>query len=100
MSLVGALENVELLRHGAVLVGEERKRRAEPGSQGAVHVWLVHGDDGKPAVLALDLLLHLDEPAQAHLLLGAPPAANEAEHERMLVGNRAQRELGARVIGQ
>ena len=89
MGLVRALEDVELLRHGAVLVGEERKRRAEPGSQGTVHVRLVHGYGSKPAVLALDLLLHLDETSQAHLLLRAPPAAHEAEHERVLVGDLA-----------
>ena len=99
MRLVRALEHVELLRHGAVLVGQERKRRADPGTQSAVHVWLVDGHGGKPAVLTLDLLLHLDQPAQAHLLLRAPPASYEAEHERVLVGDLAQPELGAGVVG-
>jgi hypothetical protein len=82
---VAELEQVELLADQPLLVREERELRAEPSPEGAVDVRRVDGDGGEPAVLALDLVLHCDEGVQAHLLLGAPLAAHEAEHQRMAV---------------
>jgi hypothetical protein len=93
--LVGQLEQVELPGNRAVLVGEEREVGADPGPERAVDVGLVDGHRGNAPVLALDLVLQGDEPAHPDLLLRAPPAAHERQHERPRVGDLAQRQLAA-----
>ena len=100
MGLVGQLEEIELLRDPPVDVGEERERAPEPGSEGPVDVGLVDRDDGQPAELALELLLEADEILQAHLLLRAPPPADEREHERLALSDLAERDLPARRVGK
>jgi hypothetical protein len=83
MFVVGQLEEVELLCDAPVLVGEEREGGADARSEGAVHVGPVDSDRRELPVLALDLVLHPHEVPYADLLLRAPPAAHEAEHERL-----------------
>src|SRR5918996_2624232 len=100
VKLVRELEQIELLGDRPVLVREEGEVGAQSGAEGAVHVRLVDGDDGDLPVLALDLVLEGDEVAQAHLLLRAPPAAHEGEHERLLLRDLAERQLLARRLGQ
>ena len=48
-------------RHRPAGIREERECGAETGSEGAVHVRLVDRNGGQAAVLALDLLLEVDE---------------------------------------
>ena len=100
MLLVRQLEQVKLPGHAAVLVGEKGEGRTDARAEGAVHVRSIDRDGGDSPVLALDLLLHRDQPAHANLLLRTPPAPEEAEHERLPVGDLRQRELLAGVLGQ
>ena len=100
MRLVRELQQVELVRDRAVDVREEGEVAAEARAEGAVDVRLVDGDGGDAAELALDLVLEVDEVAQAHLLLRAPPAAHEREDQRLAGRELAQRALAAACVGQ
>src|ERR671919_1052824 len=96
--LVGELDQVELFGDEAILVRDEGEVGADPGAEGAVDVGRVDRDDCDPTVLALDLVLHGDEVAQPDLLLRAPPAAHERQHQRVVVGDQGEPARCPRVV--
>jgi hypothetical protein len=100
MSLVRQLEEIELRGSPSVFVREEGESGSETGAERTIHVWLIDRDDGDPSILALDLLLHLDEPTDANLLLRAPPPAYEAENEGLAIRDVVERERGTGVVGE
>src|SRR6266545_7299901 len=100
VQLVSHLEQIELVGDPPLLVREKREIGADARAEGSVDVGLVDGRHGDAPILPLELVLGADEVAEPDLLLRAPPAAHEREHERLLSRDHLKRKLLACVLRQ
>lgn len=100
MLSVRQLEQPVPLPERPLLVRDGREAGSEAGAESTIDLGSIDGDHGDSGVLALDLLLHRDEHAQPHLLLRAPPAAHEGEHERPVGRQVGEASLGTVVSGR